>query len=298
VTSTVDRSRTGPVRPAAAARRSVRIAAYTLLTLGVLLYLGPFVIQLATSFKTEADAAAAPLSLVPSPVDLSAWQTAFGADPTLPVPLGRWFTNSFVVTISVTLGRLIFDSMAGYALARLRFRGRALVAGTVLAVLAVPGVVLLIPKFLVLKELGMFNTYAGMIIPLCADAVGILFMRTAFEQVPYELEEAALIDGAGVVRRFATVVLPLVQPALITVTILSFQASWNEFTHFLVATSDPDLATVNLGIAQLTAGDLRGPSQFPLKLALATLATIPVAVVFVIFQRYFVRGIGEGGVKG
>lgn len=167
-----------------------------------------------------------------------------------------------------------------------------------LAVLAVPGVVLLIPKFLVLKELGMFNTYAGMIIPLCADAVGILFMRTAFEQVPYELEEAALIDGAGVVRRFATVVLPLVQPALITVTILSFQASWNEFTHFLVATSDPDLATVNLGIAQLTAGDLRGPSQFPLKLALATLATVPVAVVFVIFQRYFVRGIGEGAVKG
>ena len=116
-----------------------------------------------------------------------------------------------------------------------------------------------------------------MIIPLCADAVGILFMRTAFEQVPYELEEAALIDGAGVVRRFATVVLPLVRPALITVTILSFQASWNEFTHFLVATSDPDLATINLGIAQLTAGDLRGPSQFPLKLALATLATIPVA---------------------
>ena len=298
MTATVQPPRTAPVRPAAAARRSVRIAAYTLLTLGVLLYLGPFVIQLATSFKTEADAAAAPLSLIPAPVDLSAWHTAFGGDPTLPVPLGRWFTNSFVVTISVTLGRLIFDSMAGYALARLRFRGRALVAGTVLAVLAVPGVVLLIPKFLVLKELGMFNTYAGMIIPLCADAVGILFMRTAFEQVPYELEEAALIDGAGVVRRFATVVLPLVQPALITVTILSFQASWNEFTHFLVATSDPDLATVNLGIAQLTAGDLRGPSKFPLKLALATLATIPVAVVFVFFQRYFVRGIGEGGVKG
>ena len=264
----------------------------------MLLYLGPFVIQLATSFKTEADAAAHPLSLIPNPVDLTAWRTAFGGDPTVPVPLDRWFTNSFVVTISVTLGRLIFDSMAGYALARLRFRGRALVAGTVLAVLAVPGVVLLIPKFLVLKELGMFNSYAGMIIPLCADAVGILFMRTAFEQVPYELEEAALIDGAGVVRRFATVVLPLVQPALIAVTILSFQASWNEFTHFLVATSDPDLATINLGIAQLTAGDLRGPSQFPLKLALATLATLPVAVVFVIFQRYFVRGIGEGAVKG
>ena len=91
----------------------MRIAAYMVLTLGVLLYLGPFVIQLATSFKTEAAAAAAPLSLIPDPVDLSAWHTAFGGDPTLPVPLGRWFTNSFVVTISVTLGRLIFDSMAG-----------------------------------------------------------------------------------------------------------------------------------------------------------------------------------------
>jgi multiple sugar transport system permease protein len=114
--------------------------------------------------------------------------------------------------------------------------------------------------------------------------------------VPYELEEAAIVDGAGVVRRFATVVLPLVQPALITVTILSFQASRNEFTHLLVATSDPNLATLNLGIAQLAAGDLREPSEFPLKLAPATLSAIPVALVFVIFQRYFVRGISEGGV--
>jgi multiple sugar transport system permease protein len=260
-----------------------------LLLLGTILYLGPFAIQVATSFKSNPDAASHPLSLVPSPVSLVAWNRAFGADPALPVPLARWLGNSLLVTVSVTTGRLAIDSLAGYALASLRFPGRRSVFGGILAVMAVPGVVLLIPKFLVLKQLGMFDTYSGMIIPLLSDSVGIMLMKTAFEHVPPELEEAARIDGAGIVRTFLSVVLPLVRPALVTVTILSFQGSWNEFTHFLVATSDPRYQTLTLGIAQLTAGALQGPQQFPLKLALATLSTVPVAAVYVIFQRHFVR---------
>ena len=146
------------------------------------------------------------------------------------------------------------------------------VDASLLAVMAVPGIVLLIPKFLVLQRLGMFDTYSAMTIPLFADAVGILLMKTAFEAVPIELEEAALIDGAGVFTRFSRIMLPLTVPALITVVIISFQGSWNEFTHFLVATPDPDLATLNLGIARLTAGGLGSGQQFPLKLALATLS--------------------------
>jgi multiple sugar transport system permease protein len=201
------------------------------------------------------------------------------------------------VTVSITTGRLVIDSLAGYALARLRFPGRRAVFRGILAVMAVPGVVLLIPKFLVLKQLGMFDSYSGMIIPLLSDSVGIMLMKTAFEHVPVELEEAARIDGAGVFRTFFSVVLPLVRPALVTVTILSFQGSWNEFTHFLVATSDPKYETLTLGIARLTAGALQGPQQFPLKLALATLSTIPVAVVYVVFQRYFVRTQLSSGLK-
>jgi multiple sugar transport system permease protein len=278
-------------------RTTTRILGYALLLLGTVLYLGPFVIQLATSVKTDPDATAHPLALIPDPLSWAAWRKAFGLDSVLPVPLARWLFNSFFVTISVTLGRLVIDSLAGYALARLHFAGRRLVNAGILAVLAVPGVVLLIPKFLVLKQLGMFDSYAGMIIPLFCDAVGILLMKTAFDQVPAELEEAARIDGAGVLRTFTNVVLPLVRPALVTVAILSFQGSWNEFTHFLVATSDPRYQTLTLGIAQLTAGQLNGAQQFPLKLALATLSTIPVATVYILFQRHFVRSQLSSGIK-
>lgn len=274
-----------------------RLVAYGLLALGTILYLGPFLIQLATSFKTDATAAANPVSLIPNPVSTAAWEIVAGGNPAYPIPVARWVTNSFLVTGSVTLGRLVIDSLAGYALARLRFPGRPVLLSTVIAVLAVPGVVLLIPRFLVVNQLGMFDTYAGMILPLLFDAVGILLMRAAFQAVPPELEEAARIDGASVLRTFWSVVLPLVKPALVTVTIFSFQGSWNEFTHFLVATSDPDLATLNLGIARLSAGDLRGPTQFPLKLALATMSTIPIALVYVFFSRYFVRFGATTGLK-
>ncbi len=278
-------------------RVGFRAGAYGLLALGVILYLGPFLLQVVTSFKTDADAANHPLALVPDPGTLDAWRTVSGESTAVSLPLGRWFENSLIVTSAVTLGRLVIDCLAGYALARLRFPGRAVVTACLLAILAVPGIVLLIPRFLVISQLNLFDTYGGMILPLLCDVVGILLMRTAFEAVPMELEEAAIIDGAGPARRLWSVVLPLVRPALITVAIISFQGSWNEFTHFLVATSDPDLATLNLGIARLSAGSFGGSSRFPLKLALASLSTLPIAIVYVFFSRYFTRSIATTGIK-
>ncbi|MFC3995993.1 carbohydrate ABC transporter permease [Nocardiopsis sediminis] len=278
-------------------RLGIRAVGYGVLALGTILYLGPFLIQIAGSFKTDPGAAQDPLGLIPDPATLQAWRKAFGLDTALEMPIARWLGNSVLVTVSVTVGRLLIDSLIGYALARLRFTGRAAINALVIAVMAVPGVVLLIPKFLVLKQLGIFDTYAGMILPLLFDAVGILLMKTAFEQVPRELEEAARIDGAGVFTTYWRVVLPLVRPALITVGILSFQGSWNEFTHFLVATSDPAYETLNLGLARLAAGPLGGSQQFPLKLALATLSTLPVLVVYIVFQRHFIRSQMSSGGK-
>ena len=172
-----------------------------MLLLGLVLYLGPFVIQVANSFKTDPDAVANPLSLIPDPFTTAAWKVALGRDPTVDSPVPRWIANSFFVTIVVTLGRVLLASLAGYALARLRFRGRGVVSAGLIAVMAVPGIVLLIPKFLVLNRLGIWDTYWAMTIPLFADAVGILLMKTAFEAVPIELEEAARIDGAGIFTR-------------------------------------------------------------------------------------------------
>ncbi|MFG2737735.1 carbohydrate ABC transporter permease [Streptomyces harbinensis] len=275
-----------------------RIAGYTLIIALASLYVLPFVIQLATSFKTDPDAAANPLALWPGTPTAAAYQRLFGiAESHETVPFLRWLGNSALVTVLVTAGRVLFDSMAGYALARLRFPGRRLLFVLLLAVMAVPGVVLLIPKFLVLSTFGMFDTYAGMVIPLLVDAAGIFIMKQFFESVPREVEEAARIDGAGVFRIYWSVVLPMARPALITLTILSFQGSWNEFTHFLVSTQSAEYETLTTGLARFVAGGLGSGTQYPLKLAAAALSTIPVAILFFCFQRYFIRGANAGSVK-
>ena len=168
----------------------------------------------------------------------------------------------------------------------------------IIAVMAVPGIVLLIPKFLVLNHLSIYNTYPALILPLVADAAGVFIMKQFFETIPVSVEEAARIDGAGTFRTFWSVVLPMSKPALITLTILSFQASWNELAHFIVATNDPDLYTLTRGLAQLTSGGLGAGHQFPITMAAALLMTIPTAAVFVVFQRFFTQGANAGAEKG
>ena len=270
-----------------------RFTAYAILVFVAILFLYPFVIQIANAFKTEAGAASSPLSPIPHPFTGAAVDRIFTG-----TAFSTWLGNSVLVTLLVTAGRVLTDSAAGYALARLRFRGRRVLFAGVLAIIAVPPVVLLIPKFLVLNQLGMYNSYAGLVVPLIADAGGIFIMTQFFTSVPVSVEEAARIDGAGVFRTFWSVVLPTARPALITITVLSFQGSWNEFPHTLVAVQDPGLFTLPRGLADLVSGSLGSGTQYPLKLGAALLATIPVAIIFTIFQRYFVRDANEGSERG
>jgi multiple sugar transport system permease protein len=279
--------------------RSVRrTAMYVFLCLFALIYLYPFVIQIATSFKSDPQANASPLSIIPNPVEFDAWLRIFGLSDESSIPVMRWLGNSMVITIIVTVSRVFFDSLAGYALSRLKFRGRGFLFAAILAVMSVPGVALLIPKFLMVTYLGIYDTYAAMILPLIVDAAGIFIMKQFFDSVPVSVEEAARMDGAGVFRTFWSVVMPMAKPALITLTILSFQGSWNEFSHFLVTTQSPELKTLVTGLASLTKGELGSGTMYPLKMAAALLTTIPVAILFFTFQRYLVRGANEGGVKG
>jgi multiple sugar transport system permease protein len=164
--------------------------------------------------------------------------------------------------------------------------------------MAVPGVILLIPKFLVLNYLGIYNTYPALVLPLLVDAAGVFIMKQFFESIPESVEEAARIDGAGTFRIFWSVVLPMSRPALVTITILSFQGSWNELAHFIVASQDPSLFTLTKGVATLTSGQLGSGQQYPISMAAALIMTIPVAVVFFIFQKHLVRGGTSGAVKG
>lgn len=269
-----------------------KVVMYALLLAFAFIYIYPFIVQLITSFKTDRDAVANPLSLVPDPFVTGAWQRLVDTD----FPL--WFQNSVIVTLVVTVARVFFCSLAGYALARLKFRGRSTIFTGILAVLAVPGIVLLIPRFLVLNQLGIYNTYSALILPLVVDAAGVFIMKQFFEQIPVSVEEAARIDGAGVFRTFWSVVLPMAKPALITVTILSFQGSWNELPHFIVATNDPELYTLTRGVAGLTSGGLGAGQQYPLTMAAALLMTIPTALIFIFFQRYFTQGANVGAEKG
>jgi multiple sugar transport system permease protein len=261
---------------------------YAVLVLVAALYIYPFLIQLATAFKTDADATANPLLPWPRQWSVSVFRTLAEQD------FPRWAANSVFVSVTITVGRVVFDSLAGYALSRLRFRGRNAVFGAVLAVIAVPSVVLLIPKFLVLNQLGMYDSYSGMIIPLLVDGAGVFIMKQFFDTVPVSVEEAARIDGAGPLRTFWSVVLPMSKPALITVTILSFQGSWNELPHYIVSRQDPALNTLTSGVASLVSGELGQGNQFPLKLAAALLMTVPVAIVYFVFSRRFAQGTYEG----
>ncbi|MCG7418174.1 MULTISPECIES: carbohydrate ABC transporter permease [Microbacterium] len=268
-----------------------QIGLYVLLAVLALIYIYPFLVQVATSFKTDASAAADPISLVPQPFTWAAYERLF-----LRSDFPVWFANSAVVTVFVTLGRVFFNSLAGYALARLQFRGRGIVFAALVAVMAVPAVVLLIPKFLVINQLGIYDSYAGMILPLLVDAAGVFIMKNFFESIPPSVEEQARIDGASTFRIFWSVVLPMARPALITIVILSFQGSWNELSHFVISTQSPELTTLTKGVASLASGQLSQGSQFPLKLAAAAIMTIPVAVVFFVFQRRIMNA-SEGAVK-
>lgn len=275
------------------------VISYGFLILMAVIFIAPFVISVANSFKTDPDATANAISLVPHPPTVSAWQQILGIGQNESVTdFPRWFANSVFVSVAITLGRVLFDSLAGYSLARLDFRGRKFVFGFVVATLAVPSVVLLIPIFLVLKELSLFNSYPGMILPMLVDASGIYLMRQFFLQVPASLEEAAKVDGASIMRTWWSIVMPIVRPGLITLTILAFQGSWNQFQLFEVATISPKYYTLTTGLADIVGGGLSAGNQFPLKLGASVLTILPVAILFFVLSKYIVRPRLGGAVKG
>ena len=272
-------------------QRVARTLTYSFLIAVAIVYIFPFVIAVVTSFKTEPNATADPLSLWPSPVTTTAFDQLYRDQDFL-----LWVKNSAIVTLSVTVLRVFLDSLAGYALARLHFRGRGLAFAAIVAVMAVPGVVLLIPKFLMIRQLGMYDHYSGMVIPLLVDAAGVFIMKNFFESIPVSVEESARIDGASIFRIYWSIVLPMARPALVTIFILSFQGSWNELAHFIISAQSSSLNTLTKGVAQLASGQLGSGNRYPLKLAASCLMTIPVAVLFFIFQRR-IMNVQSGALK-
>lgn len=278
-------------------RRTKKALAYGVLILFALLFITPFVLSIVTTFKTLPDINANPSSFIADPE--YGW-TLDGLrqlnTPSVRIP--RWTFNSVVVSGFVVAGRVLLASLAGYALARLQFRGRLAVFALVVGVMAIPDIVLAIPRFLIMKQLGILNSYFGLIIPLIFDAFSIFMMKQFFEQLPREIEEASAIDGASTFKTWRYVMLPLAAPALIALTILATQGSWNEFLHPLIAApSDPDLRTLPVGLA-LMRGGFGDAQPWNALLGASMITILPIAVIFFTFQRYFVQGVASSGTKG
>lgn len=273
-------------------RVSKRVLGYGVLGLFAAIFITPFVLALVNSLKDRPGAANDPTNLVPDPFTFGAYERLASQG------FGRAVFVSVVLTTTITIGRVFLNSLAGYALARLQFPFRRVIFALVVSVLAVPPIVLAIPRFLVLGQLGLLNSWGGLILPLAVDAFGIFLMKQFFESVPKEVEEAAKVDGATVFQTFTRIILPLAAPALIALTILSFQGAWNEFLHPLIAApSRPDLNPIPVFLA-LSTGSVGQARDFPFELAGSMLSTLPVAIVFFAFQRYFVQGVAASGVKG
>lgn len=204
------------------------------------------------------------------------------------------FANSTLVAIAVTAFQMVTSALAGYALARLKFRGKQALLLVILATLVIPFQLLVIPIFLVLKWGHLINTYGALILPTAVNGFGIFLLRQYFQTIPLELEEAASIDGANRLQILWRVMLPLARPALVTLFLFTFIAEWNDLFKPLVFTTRPELRTVQLALAEFQE---QYTNNWPLMMAAVTIATVPVMVLFLIGQRQFIRGIAATGIK-
>ncbi len=204
------------------------------------------------------------------------------------------FWNSTLVALAVTAFQIVTSTLAGYALARLKFRGRQALLLIVLATLVIPFQLLVIPIFLVLKWGHLINTYGALILPTAVNGFGIFLLRQFFQGIPVELEEAAALDGANRLQILTDVMLPLARPALVTLFLFTFIAEWNDIFKPLVFTTRPELRTVQLALAEFQE---QFTNNWSLLMAAVTIATIPVMILFLIGQRQFIRGIAATGIK-
>jgi multiple sugar transport system permease protein len=265
---------------------------YIALALGLIVVAGPFVWMLLGSVKPEGELRRTPPTWLPHSVTLENYRQLFSR-----LDFPRYFLNSGIVAIAVTVGNLLVCAMLGYALAKLDFGGKRLLFGLVLGMLMVPYVVLLVPQFVLVSNLHLVNTYAGLVLPALAVATpfGVFLMRQYIAGLPDDLIDAARVDGAGEFRIFASVIAPLTRPALATLGILTFLGSWNNFLWPLVAAQTEDKYTLPVALALYSVGQNR--TQYGLLLAGSTVVVLPVLAVFVALQRHFVQGIAMTGFK-
>jgi multiple sugar transport system permease protein len=269
---------------------AAKVVLYLLLCAGLVVMVGPFIWMLLSSVKPEAEIRQVPPTWWPHTFTSTNYHDLFSR-----LNFPKYFGNSVIVALLVTAGNLIFCSALGYALAKLKFPGKKLLFGLVLGMLMVPGMAIFVPQFVLVSNLNLVNTYAGLVLPFLAGPFGVFLMRQYLQSLPDELLEAARVDGAGEFRIFWRIVLPLSRPALATLGILTFLSSWNNFLWPLVVATTEDKYTLPVALALYSVGQNR--INFGLALAGAVVVVVPVLLVFLFLQRFFLRGIATTGLK-
>ena len=263
---------------------------YALLILGILLLVGPFVWMVLGSLKTTGELRQVPPTLLPQNPTLANYAELFDR-----LSFARFFFNSAIVAAAVTAGNVVFCSMLGYALAKLQFPGKRILFALVLGTLMVPGIVTFMPLFVLVANLGLVNTHAGLILPFLVGAFGVFLMRQFISGIPDELLDAARVDGAGEHYIFWRIVMPLCGPAVATLSILTFLGSWNSFLWPLVVATSEEMYTLPVAIALFATGQQE--TNIALLMAGSVVVILPVLIVFIVLQRYFTQGIAMTGIK-
>lgn len=286
-THTVDRA-PAPPRKGLSPRIIWRIL---LLGLVALFFLTPLLWMLSTSFKSTAEVVDPNLTFLPQDPSTESFSTILGAPQT---PVLQWFLNSLLAATGQTLLVLVVATMAAYALARLEFPGKKILTALVLATLFVPPISLLIPNYVLVSQLGWLDSLTAVIVPGAAGAFGVFFLRQFFLSLPVELEEAAMLDGAGRWRTFWTVIIPLSKPALATLALLTFLGNWNDFLWPLYVLFSPDKLTIQPGLSTLQSAYT---TDYSIIMAGGVIASLPVLILFIISQRFLIEGVSRSGLK-
>lgn len=257
-----------------------------------LIFMGPLVVMGLTSLKTPSDAQSADWSFWPGEFTTRAYELLFSSADN---PILRWFLNSMLAATLHALLVVLTASLAGYALARMDFRGKNVMFGIIISTLFVPGFIFMMPNFLMLDRLGWLDTLLAIVVPGAAGAFGVFFMRQFFLSLPKEFEESARIDGAGPFTTFFRIMLPNATPAMVTLLVLSFLTNWNDFIWPLYVLFNDARLTLPVGLSKLQGAYT---IDYPVIMAGAVIASLPVLVLYTFVQRFVIEGVASSGVKG
>jgi multiple sugar transport system permease protein len=289
---TTERTRPRLFRRTSVRRRVGDVFALLAASAVAVLFLIPFLSMVSTSLKTMPEVYQVPGSILPQVFKWSNYVDAWRA-----LPFNEFFLNSIIVSVTVTVGVIATSSMAGYSFARLRYRGRDKIFLAYLGTIMIPFPVLMIPLFIIMRNLHLVDTLGAIILPALFTPVGTFMMRQFILSLPRELEEAARIDGCGFFAIYWRIVLPLMKPVIVTLGIFTFLSSWNDFLWPLITINNVDSKTLPLGMTMFFTR-VAGQTPWNQVMAAATFSVIPVLVLFILGQRYYVKGLAPSGIKG